>query len=308
MRRWLGALALIALAGKALAGEDGGQPLAFSKMPVGARSAAMGQAGGAVGGDAYGMVANPALLATLQDLRLGSQWATLPTGRSQQFLSFGRPIDKGSDTGYGLAYDRSSLETGIERRRANTPDPESVFGESASIFTIGLGGWFWPQKLAGGANVKILAQTLGDASGGGFSGDFGLFLRTWPWLDLGLCIQDVASRFTWNTGTSDPIPLVVRSSAVAKSSDDRWRLAVDIDKSQVQDLHLKLGTELWFWPKLFALRAGWSQGQWSGGLGLETSFTKYLSNAGIDYAIIGDPLGDGAMQQRISLNVGVSLD
>jgi len=210
-----------------------------------------------------------------------------------------------------LAYQRNGVDSPIEKRDSNTPDPESTFTDSANIFTGGVATWLLPKKLALGLNLKVLGESLGDASGGGFSGDLGFFMRTWRWLDLGLDIQDLASRVTWNSGETESLPLVVRSNAAFHAWDQRLLFSVDLEKSQAQDLHYGLGAEFWAWPKILALRAGWNDGQWSAGFGLQTrtfGLVSFLNDGGLDYAISADPLGSGAVQQRLSLNLGFSLD
>ncbi len=301
-------MALAALAAGLTAAEDGGQPLAFTKLAVGARPAAMGQAYGAVGGDAYGFPNNPALLASLKDLRLGSQWASLPSGQSQQFLALGRPVDSSDDLAYGLAYHRQALDAPIEKRRANTPDPDSTFSGSASVFTVGLAGWLWPKRFASGASLKVLAETLGEASSGGFSADFGCWMHTWPGLDLGLDLQDLASRLTWNTGAVDDIPLLFRGALAWQAIAERLLLSADFEKSQAQAAHLHFGSEFWALPGSLALRAGWNQGLLSAGFGLRTRLTSLGLEGGLDYALAGDPLGDGALQHRFSLDLAFGLN
>jgi hypothetical protein len=290
------------------AAEDGGQPLAFSKLPVGARPAAMGRAYGAVGGDAYGFPNNPALLATLHDLRIGSQWASLAIGRNQQYLAFGRPFYAGDGSAYGMAFHRSALDDPIEKRRSNTPDADSTFSESANIFTAGLAGWLWPKRAAAGLNLKVLGQNLGEANSGGFSGDLGFFLHAWPWLDLGFSFQDLASHLTWNTGAGESLPLVMRGGAAAYAWDQRLLVSGEIEKSQVQDLRLRLGAELWLLPRTWAVRMGWNQGQWTAGTGWRMPLFAKAVDAGLDYALSGDPLGDATLQHRISLDLGMSLE
>jgi hypothetical protein len=305
-------LALLVLGVAPLRGaEDGGEPLAFSKLPVGARPAAMGNASGALGGDAYGFIQNPALLGTLSDIRLGSQLASLALGSSQQFVSVARPFDSGGGAAYGLAYHRTTLDQAIEMRDSNTPDPEGTFSDSASILTGSVSDWIIARKLSLGVSVKVLAESLGDASAGGFSGDAGLFMHAWPWLDLGLTVQDFTSRQTWNTGTVEDLPVLVRSSAVVRAWQGRLLISGNVEKSEAQDLHVGLGTEFWVCPQLLALRAGWDQGQWSAGFGLQTAYfgpLSWFSDGGLDYAISGDPLGDGSLQHRLSLDLGFSLD
>jgi hypothetical protein len=295
----------------AMASEDGGQPFAFSKLAVGARPAAMGMAYGAVGGDAYGLPSNPALLATLRDLRIGSQWASLATERSQQYLAFGRPFDDADGSAYGLSFDRSALDAPIQKRRANTPEPDSTFGESANIFTVGVAGWLWPKRAAFGLSFKVLSQNLGEANGSGFSGDLGFFMRTSPWLDLGFSFQDIASHISWNTGAGEELPLEMRGSAAVHLFGERLLLSSDVEKSRVQDLRLRAGAELWLLPKTLAVRTGWNQGQWALGAGWRLPLFDDSSDGGVDfgldYALAADPLGEGALQHRVSLDLGMSL-
>jgi hypothetical protein len=299
-------LALLALCSLGRGAEDGGEPFAFAKLPVGARPAAMGQAFSAVGGDAYGLPSNPALLATLQDLRVGSQWASLAT-RSQQYLAFGRPFGQGGDNAYGLAFHRSALSDPIEKRAANTPDPDSTFTESANVLTAGVAGWLWPQA-AWGLSLKVLGENLGDASSGGFSGDVGLLLKTLPWLDLGLAVQDFASHLSWNTGSEEIMPRVMRAGAAAYLLDQRLLLSLDLEKSDLQALRLRLGAEAWLLPRQLALRLGWNQGQWATGAGWRMPLFGSKIDGGLDYAFSPDPLGEGYFQHRISLDVGMRLD
>jgi hypothetical protein len=295
------------LARAAAASEDGGQPMAFTKLAGGARPAAMGQASAALAGDAYGQPRNPALLATLKEGRAGSQLALLPGGRDLQNLTFGRPFDPGSAWSYGLFYSRSGFGAPLERRVSNTPDPDSTFSESASVIGAGVAAWLWPGRVAAGINVKLLNQSLGDASGGGFSGDGGLFWRTGPHLDLGLGLQDVASRLGWNTGLSENLAPVIRAGARLRGWDDRASLGLEMEKGAVQDWRLRLGAEWWPLPQKLALRAGWNQGLWSLGTGLRARLVGWQADAGLDYALVQDLFSDGALQHRFSLDLGFSL-
>lgn len=301
-------------AGALVAAEDGGQPMAAAKLAVAARPAALGQAYGAVGGDAYGMVDNPALLATLEQPNLGTQYASLPSGRSQQFLGFGRPLELRSRFAYEISYHRVALDQPLERRRSNTPSPDYTFNEGTDLFAVGGAAWLWPKKAAVGVSLKSLSAHLGEAVGAGYSGDLGVLLRLRHDLSLGLSAQDVSSKLAWNSGYEEKLPLVIRGAAAYHFWQERVLVCSELEKSQAQGAKLHLGAELWALPRTLALRSGWSNGQWSFGVGLRTlglgfwDFFGLGHEAGIDYALVADPVGDGAFQHRLSLDIEFELE
>ena len=296
------------------AAEDGGQPLAAAKLPVATRPAALGGAYGAVGGDTYGLALNPALVATLEEASLGTQYASLASGRSQQFLGFGRPLELRSRFAYEISYHRIALDAPLEHRRSNTPDPDYTFSEGTDLFSVGGAAWLWRQKLAVGLSLRSLSAHLGEASGAGYSGDLGLLARPQRGLDLGLSFQEVSSKLAWNTEYVEKLPLVIRGAAAYHFWQERVMLCSDLEKSEAQAAKLHLGLECWALPGTLALRGGWAQGQWSFGLGLRTAglgfwdFFGIGREAGLDYALVADPVGDGAFQQRLSLDISFDLE
>jgi hypothetical protein len=100
----------------------------------------------------------------------------------------------------------------------------------------------------------------------------------------------------------------MRASGAARAWQERLLFSCDLEKSKVQDPRLRLGAELWLMPRSLAVRMGWNQGQWTAGAGWRTPLFAKTVDAGLDYALAGDPLGDGALQHRISLDLGMSLD
>ena len=111
--------ALLLLAG-ALAAEDGGQAAAWTKGALGARSAALGQALGALGDDPDAALLNPALIATQTRANLGDQAALLPDGSQLHHLGWARPFWPGSRMGWSLAYAQYTVGQPLERRRGNS--------------------------------------------------------------------------------------------------------------------------------------------------------------------------------------------
>lgn len=296
---------LLGLLGAALgAAEDGGQAAAWSKAPLGARAAALGQAVSAMEDDPDAALLNPALVATQRSANIGSQAAFLPDGSQLHYLGMARPFWNESRFAWALAYAQYAVGEALERRRGNTGLPDSTFHESASLFQAGLGAWLWRDRVAAGFNVRVLSHALGDASAGGATGDVGLFWRALPSLGLGVAVRDAASRLAWSTDAVEGIPARLRASADARFLQGRLGLLAEFDGSQLQAARLRLGLEAWAWPQRLALRGGFDGALWTAGLGLRWPWRAFVG--GLDYALLPDPAG-GAFQHRYSLQLAVPL-
>lgn len=331
MKRWrrsfLANFGALALATTAIAAEDGGQPAAWAQRALGARSASLGRAVSALAEDPYAAQVNPALLATLQDAQLASQAALLPDGQTLNFVGLGRPMAQGSDWAWGLSYAQYSVSQPLERRKANTPSPDTTFGESASLSRAGLAVWTLERSLAVGADFKLYSQALGDANGGGISGDLGVFWHGGSWMDAALVLEDPLSKLGWSTSAAETLPLQGRVGGTLRPLDDRQLLALVLEGqfSQVQAAKAHAGLELALpvqWSVALrsapakpgqgdaashglALRAGYDDGQWAAGLGLRGWI--YGALLGLDYAFASDAAAAGQFQHRFSLNLGFDL-
>jgi hypothetical protein len=305
MKRRVWGLALLLSAAGLGAEGDGGQPAAWSKLSLGARSAALGQAVNALAGDPNAALLNPALAASLDDARIGSQAAFLPDGRQWHHLGLSRPFGSGSAYAWSLGYAQYTVDQPLERRVGNSGVPDSFFKESASLTQLGLAAWVLERRLAVGLGVKVLSHALGDASGGGAAADFGLLWRSLPWLDLGLAVRDAGSRLGWSNGSTETLLARLRLAAHLRPWGGRLGLLLEGDASQEQALRLRAGLEAWPWPERLALRAGLDGAQPAAGLGLRWPWSR--AEAALDYALVVDPLGGAALQHRFSLEIGIPL-
>lgn len=303
MKRWV--VALLGVAASLGAAEDGGQTAAWSKLAVDARSAALGRAVGALGDDEGAVQLNPALLATQEHINIGSQYALLPDGSSLSFLGVARPLDLGSEWAWGLSYLQFDQGQLLERRHANTPDPDSLFRESASQVQLGLGGYVYGRSVALGLDLKAYSHALGDANANGGSEDLGLFWRASPWLDLGFGLRDLYSRVLWNTGWLETLPPQLRASAALRPWGERLLLALEADRSTAQETRLHAGMELWAWPQHLAFRTALDDGLWAAGFGARARLFNMA--VGLDYAFAGAHSNAQQMQHRLSLHLGLDL-
>jgi hypothetical protein len=306
VRAALAALALAAALGAAplAAADDGGQPAAWARLPLGARASALGQAVSAIDGDVSAAEQNPALLATQTRIGLASQASLLPDGRSLEYLGLARPMDRDGDWGWG-AHCAWYSDTGYERRATNSPTPDGSFDGSALLLQGGLGGWVWRRKVAVGVAAKLLSQGLADASASGGAFDLGAFCAAAPWLDLGVAAQDLFGHLGWSTGLTEALPPRGRAGLRLKTLDGVFALSLEAVMEADQGVHALAGLEWWLLPGHLALRGGLQDGQPSLGLGAQGRF--FGLEAGLDYSAGAEAGAGDQLQQRLSLDLGFDL-
>lgn len=281
---------------------DGGQPAAFLKMGVGAREAGMGGIATLSPTDAYAFYYNPALLAGLESMALGSQTSFLSNDRSMDYLALVAPSDLWKKRVYfGLSYTRFALNAPIEVRVTNTEDPVATISDSQYALQFAFAAWILEDALAVGLNGRMVHEQLGDASAGGLSSDFGILYRATAWLDCAVNIGNLAGGMDWSTGTSEGFPLLLRATASGHFLDDRFGVGVEMEKNSRQDPRFRVGAEFWNSARALVMRLGLNQMQWSGGLGVK--FNPWKLGVELDYALASDPIEAGALAQRLSLSV-----
>ncbi len=299
LRTQIALLLALGVSSLAWAVTDGGQPAAWRKLATGARPAGMGGAGAALGGDAYGYLLNPAVLAKLESMHLGSQLANLPPDRELQSLSLARPLSAKRDGLYtGLGFQRMGLSQAIEGRVGNTPAPSSTFTETQSQWSLGTALWFVPGVLAGGLGGHLLQQQLSDATASGYGLDFGLLASALPGLDFALSLQDVMGNLAWSTQRREIIPITIRMGVAWEARPKELLFAADLDRNLNQELRARFGGE--WWPiEWLALRAGSNDWNWTAGLGARWRQGRMVW--GLDYATGADPAG--GLAHRVSLDL-----
>ena len=300
----LASLALQATLARAAA-QDGGQAVAWTRLAVGARSASLGQAIGALDDDVFAAAQNPALLAAQSGINMATQAGLLPDGRVLDFVGFARPVDASRDWGWGADWTYYADTTPYERRAGNTAVPDGTFGANASVVEGGLGAWAWERRLALGADFKLYGQNLDDSNANGAGFDAGAFMKAAAWADLGLVLQDIGAHVGWSTGESEGLPTRLRLAARFKALDGRASLSVETWAESDQGPHLSAGMEWWAVPGSLAFRAGDEDGQFSLGLGGQGRF--WGTQIRLDYAAGTDASAADQLQQRVSLSFGFDL-
>jgi hypothetical protein len=278
---------------------DGGQPSAFLKLGVGAREEAMGRMATLAPNDAYAFAYNPALLAGLTSVSIGSEFASMADYADLDYASVARPVDvSGQRYYYGLAYTHFGLNQPIEVRATNSPNPDSLISDSQYDVLLSAAGWLKGSPLALGLNLRLINEALGTATANGFSGDLGVLFRALPWLDADAVLQDVGGRMGWSTGVTESFPFSFRAGAIANFLDQDLDFGLEFEKSSEQDLRFRAGGEGWI-AKILALRAGFDGSRLTWGIGAKAR--PWGVGMQVDYAMAFSPVLEGALTQQFSL-------
>lgn len=304
MRAWLAAAGM-GLAAALGAQGDGGQPAAWSRLSLGARAAALGQAVSALADDPVAAQQNPSLLATQTRASLASQGSLLPDGRSADYVGLARPVQRDGDWGWGLNALYYADTTPYEQRNGDYPQPDSTFSGSASLIQGGLGGWIWDRRVALGGAFKLYNQQLDSSNASGLGFDMGLLWRALPWLDLGVAGQDLYGHLNWSTGRGETVPLRERVGAAFHLLGGSLIVTSELVAEADQGPHAMAGLEWWALPGTLAFRAGVQDGQPALGLGGQGRFWDVYTS--LDYAVSQEQGYLDQLQQRLSLTLALDL-
>lgn len=281
------------------------------KLAPGARAAGMGNAQSAVADDAYALAYNPAGLAQVERAELGSQTASFPLGRQNYYFSLITPLEAGSAYHVGVSWSQFKLADGIEARVKNTPEPDSILEVYDNVFGVGFGAWLpGSENLAAGVGFKFIQDSLGQSSSSGFGLDLGVLYLIQPGLKLGLVMQDIYTAVTWNTGSSEQVPLTSRVALGWNLPGLPLLATAELEKSLVQGLKNRLGLEWQPLRKLALVRLGLNNGSLAGGAGLKLALVKRLE-ARLDYAAATDKTQDwdfASLDHRFSLTFAFALE
>ena len=232
---------------------------------VDARAAALGETGSALTGDLSGVNFNPAVLTTLANTQLETQFEVAPGDVRTGLVSFGQT---GSRAGWGASL--VALDAGTIDITPTSGAPYSKRAQQDLVGTLSggvlLGSWFRV-----GATLKGLQSKLaGTYSGTAVAGDGGILvdLPVEGWR-VGAAVQNVGSDIRYRS-TGDPLPLFYRGglSYTFTTGNDEETPATATDLWYASE-HLS-GSKIWLGADAVADR--W--GNVTGHLGMEWTYAK----------------------------------
>src|SRR5258706_3275454 len=154
-----------------------------------ARTLGLGGAFVASADDALGALWNPAGLQVLAQNQVRLESAMLYEGTSINGVSLAVPGSRWPSIGVSML----SLRSGDFQRTNALNDPLGSFSEGETAYLFSLAKGLSP-RLALGANVKLVQQTIESFNGGGFGVDLGGILTLTPGLRLGASIVNLGVR------------------------------------------------------------------------------------------------------------------
>lgn len=210
------------------------------------------------------------------------------------------------DSLYGQPYPYNDPRELIVARHG---EPDGYFSDTESAifltfaklneFTLDLGWSYFtlPVQMPIGASVKIIQNSIDNASATGIGADVGaqirlrtndLIGRRWPgWLCWGFNLQDITrTQINWGKGVRDAIPTNFRVGAAyileTASLHSRFTFSYDTEKRYERTHHY--GIE-YSYEEVLMLRGGLWGDEWTAGAGIA------LWRAAIDYAYRARDLG-----------------
>ena len=251
-QRALASVVLAALVGsRAFAAEPGETGLAFLKIGVGARAAAMGEAYSAVAQDPTATYWNPAGIANTLGNEVHATHSEWISDVRYEYVAAVHGL-KGQAIGLHAAL----LHMGELQGR----DDSGNFTESFHAYDFSTGATFarrFSRSFEGGATAKVLYSKIADNSATGFAGDLGVRYRTpvrgltaaGTITNIGTSMKFVDDEF--KLPAAGRIGVAYRSRALL----DGFILSSDVRFPNDSSAKGQIGAELWPY-KMFAVRGG----------------------------------------------------
>lgn len=285
---------------------SGTSGFSFLNIPVGARATALGQAFTSVPNDVQGLAYNPALLATLAASQLSLQHLSYVEDVTQESVAYGHAgRQEAISWGVFANYLRVAKITRTVATNQTTGDGFTEAGDF-STYDMALGGSAAApvsEDIVVGGSVKLLRESLADASSNGGALDLGVVyqaneVRAW---NLGASLLNIgfASKFA---DESVKLPWTFRAGFSGQPFA-QWLLTGDYVKRKDTKGEFDVGVEVT--PRrFFSLRMGYRYQMNKTDLGglsdFSAGFGYRRQMMSLDYAFI--PLGDLGITHRVSLN------
>lgn len=252
-RARLAALALVAVtlgarpASALGASGKGTTGAAFLTLSPGARESALGGAFGGIADDALAAHYNPAGLGFLSAIEADAGREARPQGLNYDYAALSVPVlawtdrPKGSeDWGVAAASVYSLTTNGIDARgltETDAPTGSATFADRAVALSYGraLGA-----RLAVGASLKMVDETLAGAHGSAFTADAGALYKDGDW-SAGAGVRDAFGSVSLGA-TPDRLPATLYLGAGWKPRAE-WKLAAELDQPRDDATILALGVE-----------------------------------------------------------------
>jgi len=234
-------------------------------LGAGTRALGMGGAFSAISGDVSSVYWNPACLSLLEYRQLTWTHVTLYEETSYDFAAAAWPIpDFGTIGVGGMKIGTGGIEFRDEYGPLGTYDYSN--GQYWLSYARSIYRW-----IHGGANIKLVDQSLAGFSSSTASIDAGLLFKPFSMVSFGVNFQDVIAGKMKLSQAEEDIPYNVKfGTAVNWTNSERSfgvTAAMDFDKTEGQPASRHFGAELMFMKYLFA-RGGYDRDDVTFGAGI----------------------------------------
>lgn len=283
-----------------------GTGVAFLKIDVGAKPAAMGGAYTALADDVTAIYWNPAGLAQLNQTELNVMHNDWFSGINYEFLALAYPTENLTfATSLIYLYTDEIKEVLKDTKKGGYWETGKVFSAESIALSFALAQPL-QRNLFMGANLKYIYESIEKESASGGAVDLGILFKHSNGLRFGFVVQNLGPNMKFITDEF-ALPVTYRAG-IAYQIEDRFRFSLDVKKVKGERLNLCAGIESWF-GKLFALRfSGVTQGDNKLGKfrGLPTGIAvgcgfNITNSVALDYAYV--PYGDLGDTHRISMSM-----
>ena len=233
---------------------------AFARMGFGARGLAMGNALAADASGAASSYYNPALAPFTEQQRLSASAGLLSFDRKLQFVQFAAPLRPSAGVAAGLIHAGVSGidgrdDSGYHTKNYSTDEYALLLDVGTRIgrrITVGAGLQFFRANYEGVEPVR------------GLGVDLGLTAHAAEGLHLGLVVDDLLARYSWEAGgsASDRFPTRIRLGTAYLVKGGQGRLAAEYElrlrhagSAVLRSSRFRTGAEVWL-TDAFGLRAG----------------------------------------------------
>ena len=295
---------LLAALATPLSAQLEGEPGAFTRLGFGARGMGMGNAMTAVISGEFSSFYNPSVTPFLADRVASVSYGLLSLDRSLNTLSYSQSIKPTAGFSFGI------LNAGVHNIDGRDADgfPTGEYYTSENQFSFSFANRM-SHFLSLGIALKLYYYRLFEkVSSTSLGIDLGATIRLTNELALGAVLQDINSKYKWDTSTIygeqgsstvEPFPLL-RKIGLAYTFPDRSLLTAEIENSNQGTTIIRFGGETWL-AEQFAVRAGldhWdtkipSQAAPTFGFTLQLGSGPFLPI--LNYAYVVEPYGLSAM-------------
>ncbi|MFI5251883.1 MAG: PorV/PorQ family protein [Bacteroidota bacterium] len=300
MKRYFLSLAFTILFSNLLPAQNDGTGGSFTRLGFGARGMGMGNALTAVREGAVQTYYNPSL-ASFSEQRTGSLTTSfLSFDRYLNFLSYTQAVQPTAGISGGII---NSGVRNIDGRDANGNHTD-YYSTTDNEFYLAFANRM-TENLSLGVSVKLFYSKLFDQISTTTVGfDIGAFYRLSPEWNIGGVIQDVGTKYKWDSKpiydidgkiVTDNFPQLRRLGVCYAPASNIGIIALDFENSSEGSNMIKIGAEINFVPS-FTVRGGVDRWILSGnnpgakptfGFSLNNSFTKWTPS--ITYAYVVEP-------------------